>query len=240
MSALTTRTLARGLGAALVVLGTAIGGCAGLVGSSDSASPSTSTTTRAPSSTTPSTTARPVDSAQAQRLQRVMTPLVKAMDHPLPLNQVKVGIMDDSHINAASAGGGVFYVTRGLLEKANDQHLAGVLAHELAHDDLRHVAKAQAIGTGLSIGMVLLDQIIPGSGAVAAIPGKILMNRYTQSEEYAADRHGVEILQKAGMSPSIMADTLTWLMQTEGSSSGGFFSTHPATAERIEALRRTR
>ncbi len=240
MSALTTRTPARGLGAALVVLGTAIAGCAGLVGSSDSASPSTSTTTRAPSSTTPSTTARPVDSAQVQRLQRVMTPLVKAMDHPLPLNQVKVGIMDDSHINAASAGGGEFYVTRGLLEKANDQHLAGVLAHELAHDDLRHVAKAQAIGTGLSIGMVLLDQIIPGSGAIASIPGKLLMNRYTQSEEYAADRHGVEILQKAGMPPSIMADTLTWLMQTEGSSSGGFFSTHPATAERIEALRRPR
>jgi len=236
VSARTARSLVRGLAAALV-LGTAVGGCAGLVGSADSASPSTSTASRPPSSPTP----RPVDGAQAQRLQRVMTPLIKAMDHSLPLNQVKVGIMDDPHINAASAGGGEFYVTRGLLEKATDQHLAGVLAHELAHDDLRHVAKAQALGTGLTIGMVLLDQIIPGSGAVAAIPGKILMNRYTQSEEYAADRHATEILQKAGMSPTIMADTLTWLMQTEGSSSsGGFFSTHPATTDRIEALRRSR
>jgi len=217
VSARTARSLVRGLAAALV-LGTAVGGCVGLVGSADSASPSTSTASRPPSSPPP----RPVDGAQAQRLQR------------------GIGIMDDPHINAASAGGGEFYVTRGLLEKANDQHLAGVLAHELAHDDLRHVAKAQALGTGLTIGMVLLDQIIPGSGAVAAIPGKILMNRYTQSEEYAADRHGTEILQKAGMSPAIMADTLTWLMQTEGSSSGGFFSTHPATTDRIEALRRSR
>jgi Zn-dependent protease with chaperone function len=181
-----------------------------------------------------------VDGAQAQRLQRIMTPLINAMDNPLPLKQVKVGIMDDPQINAASAGGGEFYVTRGLLEKANDQHLAGVIAHELAHDDLRHVAKTQALGTGISIGMVLLDQIIPGSGAVASIPGRLLMNRYTQSEEYAADRHGMEILQKAGMPPTIMADTLTWLMQTEGGSSGGFFSTHPATSDRIEALRRGR
>ena len=35
-----------------------------------------------------------------------------------------------------------------------------------------------------------------------------------------------------------MADTLTWLMQTEGGSKGGFFATHPATADRIEAIRR--
>jgi Zn-dependent protease with chaperone function len=232
------RALAPGLGTVLL-LGAAVGGCAGLLtGSDDSASPSTSSTSRPTSTKAP--TSRPVDGAQAQRLQRIMTPLINAMDNPLPLKQVKVGIMDDPQINAASAGGGEFYVTRGLLEKANDQHLAGVIAHELAHDDLRHVAKTQALGTGISIGMVLLDQIIPGSGAVASIPGRLLMNRYTQSEEYAADQHGMEILQKAGMPPTIMADTLTWLMQTEGGSSGGFFSTHPATSDRIEALRRGR
>jgi predicted Zn-dependent protease len=221
-----------------VALGVAIAlvGCAGVVGTSDSASPSTtSTTRRAP---TPGT--RTVDAAQAQRLQRIMTPLVKAMNRPVPLDQVRVGIVDDPRINAANAGGGEFYVTRGLLEKANDQQLAGVLAHEVAHDDLSHVTKARVVGTGLNIGMILLDQIIPGAGAIAAIPGRLVMNKYTQSEEYAADRHGMEILQRAGLPPSIMADTLTWLQRTEGSSSGGFFSTHPATGDRIEALRRSR
>jgi beta-barrel assembly-enhancing protease len=169
-----------------------------------------------------------------------MTPLVKAMNRQLPLDQVKVGIVDDPRINAANAGGGEFYVTRGLLEKANDQQLAGVLAHEIAHDDLNHVTKARVVGTGLNIGMILLDQIVPGAGAIAAIPGRLVMNKYTQSEEYAADRHGMEILQRAGLPPTIMADTLTWLQRTEGGSSGGFFSTHPATGDRIEALRRSR
>lgn len=169
-----------------------------------------------------------------------MTPLIKGMDRPLPLNQVKVGILDDSRINAASAGNGEFYVTRGLLERANDRQLAGVLAHEIAHDDLKHVAKAQILGTGLNVGMIILDQIFPGSGALTPIAGQLVMNKYTQSEEYAADRRGMEILQKAGLPPSIMADTLTWLMQTEGGSSGGFFSTHPATGDRIEALRKLR
>jgi beta-barrel assembly-enhancing protease len=218
-----------------LMLATVMVGCAGLVDSSDSASPSPTSTSRPPAQSP-----RTVDAGQAQRLQRIMTPLLKAMDRPIPLERVKVGIVDDSRINAANAGGGEFYVTRGLLEKANDQQLAGVLAHEIAHDDLNHVAKARVVGTGLNIGMILLDQIVPGAGAIAAIPGRLVMNKYTQSEEYAADRHGMDILQKAGQSPTIMADTLTWLQRTEGGSSGGFFSTHPATGDRIEALRRSR
>ena len=222
-----------GLGIALALSALAAG-CAGVVGSSGSASPP-QTSGGAPRAST-----KPVDPQQAQRLQRVMSPLVKAMNTPLPLDQVKVGILADNHINAASAGRGQFFVTRGLLERANDRQLAGVLAHEIAHDDLNHVAKAQVLGAGLNVGMVILDQIFPGSGAITPIAGQLVMNRYTQSEEYAADRHGMEILQRAGRSPDIMADTLTWLMKTEGGSNGGFFATHPGTGERIEALRRLR
>jgi predicted Zn-dependent protease len=233
-----TRALAACRLGLVLALTTAVVGCAGLVDSPDSASPSPTTTSRAPG---PSPSPRTVDAGQAQRLQRIMTPLVKAMNRQIPLDQVKVGIVDDPRINAANAGGGEFYVTRGLLEKANDQQLAGVLAHEVAHDDLNHVTKARVVGTGLNIGMILLDQIVPGAGAIAAIPGRLVMNKYTQSEEYAADRHGMEILQKAGLPPTIMADTLTWLQRTEGGSGGGgFFSTHPATGDRIEALRRPR
>jgi len=189
----------------------------------------------APTAHEPST--RPLDRAEAQRLQRVMAPLVRAMDHPRPLDQVKVAIMDDPHINAASAGGGEFYVTTGLLQKADDLRLAGVLAHELAHDDLGHVAKAQALGAGLNIGMVILDQIVPGSGALTPIAGGLIARAYSRNEEYAADRHGVDILKRAGYPAATMLNTLMWLGQTEGTDSGGFFATHPATADRIEALR---
>lgn len=191
-------------------------------------------TTRQPS------TQRPVPPQLAERLQRVMTPLVRATNNPRPLNQIKIGILDDPKINAASAGNGEFYVTRGLLEKASDRHLAGILAHELAHDDLNHVAKAQTLNTGLNIGMVILDQIVPGSGALTPIAGALISRKYSRTEEYAADRHGVTILTRAGMPADIMVDTLQWLQQTEGGSSGGFFATHPGTLERIEALKNGR
>ncbi|MGH7340123.1 MAG: M48 family metallopeptidase [Candidatus Rokuibacteriota bacterium] len=210
-------------------------GCVGVT-SSPSGSPRTGDAAPAK----PSTSARPVDPAQLQRLQGVMIPLIKGMNRPMPLDKVRVAIVDDDHINAGSAGDGQFLITRGLLEKANDDRLRGVLAHELAHDDLGHVAKTQALGTGVNIGVALLEQIFPGSSAITPLAGQLILNRYTQTEEYAADRHGAAILQRAGHRPELMAETLTWLTQVEGSSKGGFFATHPATKERIEALRRFR
>ena len=178
--------------------------------------------------------------AQAARLQRVMLPLLKVMDHPLRVDQVSVGIMKDPQINAANAGGGKFFVTTGLLERANDAHLRAVLAHEIAHEDLNHVAKAQVLAAGLGIGAALIDQIFPGTGQVVPIAGELVARKYSRDEEFAADRHGVELLERAGYSKQVMIDGLTWLMQTSGESGGGFFSTHPGTVDRIDALRAAR
>ena len=69
-----------------------------------------------------------------------------------------MGIMNTNDINAANAGNCEFYVTNGLLRRASDDQLRGVLAHEIAHQDLGHVAKAQVLGAGLSIGAAVLQQ----------------------------------------------------------------------------------
>jgi len=220
-----SRTLTAALAPLLLVVG-----CA-----APAAGPAPGPTTSRPPSTQ---SGRPVDVRDAERLRRVMTPLIQAMNNPRPLGKIRVGIMDDPRINAANAGNGEFYVTRGLLEKANDQQLLGVLAHEIAHEDLRHVAKAQTLGAGLNIGMILLDQLIPGSGALTPIAGQLIARGYSRREEYQADAHGAELLRRIGSSKQVMIDTLQWLVQTEGGGPGGFFSTHPATAERIEALRK--
>src|SRR6266700_4344718 len=212
-----------------LVLSVLTGGCAGL-GGAPSAEPSQKGGTQPAS--------RLVDAQQAERLRRIMVPLAGAMNHPRPLNQIRVAIMDDPRVNAASAGGGEFYVTMGLLLKASDDQLRGVLAHELAHDDLGHVAKAQTRGAGLNIGMILLDQIFPGSGKLTPIAGVLVANSYSRQEEYEADRHGVDILTRAGYSKAVMVNTLTWLLQTSGASGGGMLATHPGTQERIDALKK--
>jgi predicted Zn-dependent protease len=115
-----------------------------------------------------------------------------------------------------------------------------VLAHELAHEDLNHVAKTQTLGAGLNIGAIILDQIIPGSGALTPIAGELLVRGYSRREEYEADAHGAEILERAGYSKQLMVDTLNWLIQSTGGSKGGFLATHPGTSDRIEALQKAR
>jgi predicted Zn-dependent protease len=184
---------------------------------------------------------RQIDSRQAERFYRIMTPLLKNMDRPKSPKDVKIGIIDEADINAANAGGGEFYVTTGLLEKANDEQLRGIMAHEIAHDDLGHVAKAQGLGVGLNLGVILLEQLIPGSSAVTPIAGSLIARGYSRNEEYAADRHGVEILRRAGYSKDVLINALNWVSRSSaGGGGGGFLSTHPATEDRITQLEKLR
>lgn len=225
------------VGGALVAA-TLLGGCAFETASTTPTSGRPEASKPVPTAQQPTASQKTVDPAQVERLKKAMIPLLQAMDKPKPPSQVKVGIIDDPEINAANAGNGEFYVTTGLLQKANDDQLLAVMAHEVAHEDLGHVAKAQALGTGIGIGAVILDQIIPGAGRVAPIAGALIQNKYSRGEEYEADRHGVELLKRLGRNKDVMINTLTWLMNTAGDGGGGFLSTHPATGDRIEVLRK--
>jgi predicted Zn-dependent protease len=173
-----------------------------------------------------------------ERLRSVMFPLIRAMDHPCPVEEVRISVVDQSEINAGNAGGCQFLVTAGLLQRSSDDQLRGVLAHEIAHQDLGHAARAQVLNTGLSVGAALLERFFPGSGALTPIAGTLIARGYGRTEEYAADRHGVDILRRAGYPAEIMVDTLRWLRGVSGNGGGGFLSTHPAIDERIVALRK--
>src|SRR5690348_733235 len=70
-----------------------------------------------------------ISAAEQQRLKNIMSPLLQHMNKPMPVNQVKIAVEQDSHINAANAGGGNFLVTTGLLQKASDDQLRAILAH---------------------------------------------------------------------------------------------------------------
>jgi predicted Zn-dependent protease len=183
---------------------------------------------------------RQADSYEGDRLRHIMIPLIESMDHPCRLNDVRVGFVNENEINAANTGNCDFLVTMELLHRANDDHLRGVMAHEIAHQDLGHVATAQVLGASLNIGAALLEQIFPGSGEITPIAGTLIARSYGRSEEYAADRHALDILRRAGYPREIMVDTLTWLRRVTGDNGGGFLSTHPGLDDRIAALRSSR
>jgi predicted Zn-dependent protease len=109
----------------------------------------------------------------------------------------------------------------------------------VAHDDLGHVAKLQTLGVGLGLGVVLLEQLLPGSSAVTPLAGNLIARGYSRTEEYAADRHGVTILNRAGYRKEVLINALTWVSRiSKGGGGGGFLATHPDTEDRIDELKK--
>jgi predicted Zn-dependent protease len=195
---------------------------------------------RSPQQTSTSKSTTRLDSREAERLREVMAPLLRVMDHPCRIDDVKVALVDDNEINAANAGSCQFLVTLGLLRKASAEQLRGVMAHEVAHQDMGHVARAQVLGAGLNIGAAILQQLFPAAGAIAPVAGSLIARGYSRREEYDADRHGVELLRRAGYSKETMVEALSWISRVSGGGGGGFLSTHPALDDRIGELKKLR
>jgi metalloprotease len=221
---------ARRAGLALALVGMLAAGCSTLGTVSDGrGSPSGQASGSGPA-------LERVTPGDAARLRRIIEPLARAADHPP--SKLTVGIMSDKSINAANAGNGEFYVTRGLLDRANDEQLRAVLAHEMAHNDLGHVAKAQRLQTGVDLGSAILEQVIPNAAVITPIAGALITRKYSRAEELEADKHGVALLRRVGSSKEAMVNTLSWLASTSGGGEGGgWFATHPGTNDRIQALR---
>ena len=193
-----------------------------------------------PQSRTQSYGSRGADANDSERLRRVIMPLIQAMDRPCRLDQTKIGIINQNEINAANAGSCQFYVTMGLLRRASDDQLRGVLAHELAHQDLGHVAKAQVLGATINALSAGLQQLSPLAGVVAPIAGELAARSYGRNEEFSADKHGVDILRRAGYSKEVMVESLAWIRRVSGDQGGGFLSTHPELNDRIATIQRLR
>ncbi len=181
------------------------------------------------------------DLRMEDRLRRAMIPLLRAMDRPCQPDEVRVQIINEAAVNAANAGGCQFFVTTGLLQRADSDQLVGVMAHEIAHQDLGHAVKSQMLGAGLNIGAALFEQIIPALGAIAPMAGTLIARGHSRTEEYAADRHAVELLRRVGYPREVMIDTLSWIQRASGGEhASSFLSTHPALDERISALKKIR
>lgn len=137
-----------------------------------------------------------------------------------------------------STGNGEFYVTRGLLDQANDEQVRAVMAHEFAHNDLGHVTKAQRLQAGVELGSAILEQVIPNSAIITPIAGTLITRAYSRSEELEADKHAVTLLRRVGSSKEALQNTLSWLESISGGKDeGGWFASHPGTNDRVQALR---
>jgi len=155
-------------------------------------------------------------------------------------------VFNSSGINAFATPGGYIYVNKGLITAMeNEAQLAGVIAHEIAHANARHVASIIAKTQKLNIAMlagIIAGAFLGGGGeATAAIAafsmaGASSMNlRYQREHEEEADRLGIEYMVNTGYHPAAMVEFLKVIKQYEFYSKNipSYLRTHPGTDDRI-------
>lgn len=153
-----------------------------------------------------------------------------------------------NQINAFAMAGGKVGVFSGLFKIVhNDDQLASVLAHEIAHVTAKHVHEKLSrelatstvgtvgmIGMGVSgAGLLTTEALGAAYGLTTGVQG-LAFDRKMEKE---ADYIGLMYMARAGYNPEESIKVLEQLEAEGGGSSGSsFLSTHPSEPERIVRL----
>ncbi|MCC6598222.1 MAG: M48 family metalloprotease [Alphaproteobacteria bacterium] len=168
-------------------------------------------------------------------------------DTERPDVQYKFFVLDSPIVNAFALPGGYIYVSRGLLALANSEaELAAVLAHETGHVTARHSAERYSTSVVTSLGAGLLSAAIGGGSGVSQaldIGSNLYLSSYSRGQERQADSLGLRYMTRGGYDSQAMPAFLASLQAEgalenriagrQGSPGASYFSTHPATDERV-------
>ena len=185
------------------------------------------------------------DAALNRRVREVGQRLVQASGAGGQQWDYRVFVSDQP--NAFVLPGGRVGVNTGLFKVVqNDDQLAAVIGHEIAHSTLRHAAERYSqqqvaqIGLGVAQGVAGarspgLGRAISSFGGAGAQLGYLLP--FSRQHELEADRIGVDYMASAGFRPSqAVALWRNMAAQARRSAPPQFLSTHPSDETRIQQL----
>jgi predicted Zn-dependent protease len=151
--------------------------------------------------------------------------------------QYEVHVADDASLNAFAMPGGIIVVHSGLIAATRrPEELAGVLAHEVQHVELRHSMRALIKDLGLrglwSYATGDLGGTVAGQTAL-----ELTSLRFSRDDEREADEQGLAALAAAGIDPAGMPDFFQLLAEKAGDAPAAFISTHPLSQDRAREMR---
>jgi predicted Zn-dependent protease len=152
----------------------------------------------------------------------------------------RFGLLDSDAINAFSAPGGRVFITRGLYQMlADDDRLAGVLAHEVTHIDRRHavhiIERGELLGGVSSLVADSNADFALYEEAVGQVADRILVTGFDPGTEYEADREGRDLAASTGFAAGGLRGVLVDMGSREGRPAE-VFSTHPSLEDRLQRL----
>lgn len=156
-------------------------------------------------------------------------------------------LIEDNQANAFCLPGGKVVVYTGILKYAkNDDQLATVISHEIAHALARHGAERMSQSM-IQQGVGMVGNIVIGTAApqyqnafnqAYGLGSNLgIMLPYGRMQESEADEIGIHLMYKAGF--NINEAVKFWQNMSEGKSDGtDFFSTHPNSNTRVSDIQK--
>lgn len=184
-----------------------------------------------------------------KQVRNYVTCVANAITDQLPNSarqQWEVVVFEDKSANAFALPGGKIGVHTGLLEVTRNQdQLAAVIAHEVAHVLAQHSAERVSQQFATSVGLDLVGAMsgtetetkrqLLGLLGIGAQYGILLP--YSRAQESEADIYGLELMAKAGFDPRASVDLWQNMKAAGGAAPPELLSTHPAPDTRISDLR---
>jgi len=157
-------------------------------------------------------------------------------------------VVDSDDINALACPGGCIFICTGLLDLAdNEEELACILAHELAHVSLEHGINSISSARWTSAFTTLGTEAISHMGSnelqeatenygdiVDDITTNLITRGYSRDSEKQADSLALYIAAAAGYDPGAMVSVLEKMSEVTDRSGPGFWQTHPSPEDRID------
>lgn len=184
-------------------------------------------------------------------VQCVANAIIAQVPKQSGFNSWEVVVFDSEQVNAFALPGGKIGVYTGLLDVAvNQDQLATVIGHELAHVLASHSNERLSQSQLANVGLQITDLAIGSSQygqyrdlTMAALGvgvqyGVILP--YGRRQESEADIVGLELMAKAGFDPKQSIELWKNMAKaSNGKQPPELLSTHPSHSTRIEDLSRT-
>ncbi len=170
--------------------------------------------------------------ASYEAVQAIGSKLTKASKY-----RYEFHVVDDKTLNAFAIPGGIVVVHSGLITATKrPEELAGVLAHEVQHVELRHSIRGMVKDLGLR-GLWAFATGDLGGTLVGQAALEMTSLKFSRDDESEADGRGFDALVNAGIDPSGMPAFFKTMSEQAADAPVAFISTHPLSTERETVLR---
>jgi predicted Zn-dependent protease len=179
-------------------------------------------------------------------VQCIANNITKNVSKKVHAGDWEVVVFESEQINAFALPGGKIGVYTGLMKVTENQdQLAAVMGHEVAHVIAGHSNERMSSGSLTQVGLTALDLVlganqVAGKDAIVQGTGVLaqygILMPYGRSHESEADIIGQDLMAKSGFEPKASVDLWHNMAKNSKGAPPEFMSTHPSHDTRIKQL----